>query len=160
MNKSFPSSLPILHESESPVPGDFCALSADTNIGLRMNKKGNGYLGMQLPNDTWGRFDFAAPGLASLIWGTARPDDAPWLIKQVALPAAVMPAASLRRVYLLTCAPLPVALCAFSPSVTDEDDAQNLFEAIPDALFFALRKTTLINPKFKDVVMRWEVKGL
>lgn len=160
MNTSSPSPFPVLHESESPVPGDFFAVTADSNTGLRMNKKGNGYVGTQLPNNIWGRFDFAAPGLASLIWGSTRPDDVPWVIKQVELPPAIAPAASLRRVYLLTCAPLPVNLCAFCPSVTDEEEAWNLFEAIPDAFFFALRRTTLINPKFKDVVGRWEVKGL
>lgn len=157
MNISSYSQLPVLQESESPVPGDFFAVSADGNTGIRMNREGNGYVGMHLPNDTWARFDFAAPGLASLAWGASKPDNVPWLITQVEMPAAMVPAASLRRLYLLTCSPLPVHLCAFSPSIIHEEDAWGIFEQIPNVMLFALRNTTLVNPKFRAVVKKWEI---
>lgn len=160
MNTFSPSQWPILQESASPIPGDLFVSSPDGNTGIRINKKGNGFVGMLLPNNIWARFDFAAPGLASLAWGAVKPDHVPWMIKQVELPATVTPSASLRRLYLLTCEPLPVYLCAFSPSVIEEDDAWSLLDTVPNIMFFALRKTTLVNPKYSDVVTRWEVKGV
>ncbi len=157
MKNSSPSSLPILHECESPVAGDFFAVSDDTDTGLRINRAGNGYIGMQLPNDLWARFDFAAPGLAAFIWGSARPDNVPWVIEQMELPATLVPSASLRRLYLLTCAPLPVYLCAFSPSVITKEDARIILDTVPDVMLFALRKTTVVNPKYESVVRKWRI---
>lgn len=157
MNTSSPTPFPILQESESPVPGDFFAISPDGNTGLRMNKKGNGYVGLHLPGGVWARFDFAAPGLASFVWGATKPDHVPWLVKQTKLPSNIVANAALPRLFFIWCEPLPVNLCAFSPSVIEEDQAWRILDASPDVMFFALRKTTLVNPKFRDVVRRWEV---
>jgi hypothetical protein len=112
---------------------------------------------MQLPNELWARFDFAAPGLAAFILGSARPDNVPWVIEQMELPPSLVPSASLRRLYLLTCTPLPVYLCAFSPSVVTEEDAWRVLDIVPDVIIFSLRKTNIINPKFESVVRNWSI---
>lgn len=157
MNTSSPSSFPFLIESESPVPGDFFAVSSDYTSGLRMNKKGNGYFSTELSNEIRGRFDFAAPGLATLVWGVAKATHVPWVIKQIELPPGIVASAALPRLFLLWAPPLPVNLCAFSPSVIKEADAWRVLDAVPEVMFFALRKTTLVNPRFENVVSRWQV---
>lgn len=144
------SLITILRESESPVPGDFIAVSADKNTGISLDKKGNGYVGMALPNDRWVRVDFTAPPLAVMIFGSIKPANVPWLILQLELPSDFVPSASLHRVYLLTCALFPVAVCAFSPGISKEKDVALLLDAIPDTLFFIFNERVFINPKFKD----------
>ena len=144
-------------ESDSPIPGDFFAITDDKRTCLLMDANGHGFIGMFLPNNAFARFDFAAPGLATFVWGVKKDSSIRWQIKQEELPPAIAPAVLLRRLYILGCATLSPGLCAFSPFISDEQDGWRLFESFPTVMFFALRNNTLVNPLFREEVRKWRI---